>query len=58
MLMHGTLDQLHQRGLVSMARAFAERKANPASARCGRLDVGKAGIPQSRRRQRWGRIDA
>ena len=32
MLMHPTLDQLHQLGLAGMARAFAELEANPTSA--------------------------
>jgi hypothetical protein len=32
LLMHPTLDQLHQLGLAGMARAFAELEANPTSA--------------------------
>lgn len=32
MLMHPTLDQLHQLGLAGMARAFVELEANPTSA--------------------------
>ena len=32
MLTHPTLDQMHQLGLAGMARAFAERQANPQSA--------------------------
>ena len=32
MLTHPTIDQLHQLGLASMARAFAELEANPQSA--------------------------
>ena len=33
MLTHPTLDQMHQLGLAGMARAFAERQANPAKRR-------------------------
>ena len=32
MLIHPTLDQMHQLGLAGMARAFAELEANPQSA--------------------------
>ena len=32
MLIHPTLDQLHQLGLAGMARAFTELEANPQSA--------------------------
>jgi len=32
LLTHPTLDQMHQLGLAGMARAFAERQANPQSA--------------------------
>ena len=31
-LTHPTVEQLHQLGLAGMARAFAERQANPQSA--------------------------